>query len=88
MLMISLIALFNPLCIFLPISAVLFVTFFVYSAYEALSQGLGVHVLGAVLFIGGMLCFLMGVMRDQISAIRLERFEVTLCPPRQRRSLR
>jgi glycosyltransferase involved in cell wall biosynthesis len=80
MLMVSLIALFNPLRIFLPVSALLFVTSFVYSAYEAFAKGLGVPVLGAVLFIGGMLSFLMGVMCDQISAIRLERFEGFVTP--------
>ena len=75
LLILRIIALFDPLRIFLPASAFLMAFATVYSLYEAFTRGLGVPVLGAVIFIGGMTTFFMGIICDQISAVRLERFE-------------
>lgn len=74
MLMTRLIALFDPLRIFLPVSGVLVGLGIVYSILEALIHGLGVPVLGGIMIIGGLLCFFLGIVCDQISALRLERF--------------
>lgn len=75
LLIVRIIALFDPLRIFLPISLVLIVVSILYSGYEIIRLSLGIPVLGAVLFIGGVLCFLLGILSDQISALRLERLE-------------
>ncbi len=75
LLILRIIALFDPMRIFLPTAALLMAFATVYSLYEAFASGLGVPVLGAVLFIGGMTIFFMGIICDQISAVRLERFE-------------
>jgi glycosyltransferase involved in cell wall biosynthesis len=75
MLIIRLVALFDPLRIFLPTAIVLMVVSLIYSVYEAIRWGLGVPVAGATVFIGGMLCFFLGIICDQVSALRLERFE-------------
>jgi glycosyltransferase involved in cell wall biosynthesis len=75
MLMTRLIALFDPLRIFMPIAGVLISVSVVYSLLEAIGSGKGVPVLGATLFTGGLITFLMGILCDQISALRLERFE-------------
>ena len=78
LLMTRLISLFDPLRIFLPPALAMILFSITYSLYEALSKGLGVPVLGAVLFIGGVLCFFLGIVCDQVSALRLERFGNTL----------
>lgn len=70
-LMTRMIALFNPLRLFLPVAITFMVISLVYSLYEALLNGMGVPVLGSMLFVGGVLAFLMGVMSDQIASLRL-----------------
>ena len=52
----------------------MFVTGVLYSGYVAFSEGLGIPVLGAVLFLGALQAFLLGVVSDQISAMRLSGF--------------
>ncbi len=74
-LLIRLIALFEPLRIFVPISGYMMGLSVLYSFYEMVVSGLGVPVLGAVTFIGGLTIFLIGILCDQISAMRLERYE-------------
>ena len=78
LLMLRLSALFDPLRIFIPTSLMLLAVSVVYSIVEALIVGLGVPVLGATMFIGGMLLFFLGIVCDQISALRLERFTAPL----------
>ena len=73
-LIIQLIALFNPLRIFLPLAGFMIAFSLIYSLYVALVEGFGVPVLGAVLFLGGIQVFLLGVISDQISSLRLSRF--------------
>ncbi|MGP9820437.1 glycosyltransferase family 2 protein [Salinarimonas sp. NSM] len=75
LLMIRLTTLLDPLRVFLPVAAVLTGFAVVYSLAMALAVGEGVPVLGGVAALGGLLVFLMGIIADQISALRLERFE-------------
>ncbi len=75
-LIIRLIAQFDPLRVFLPISLFLFLFSFSYSLWEVITkQGLGIPLFGAVAGIGGLIVFFMGILCDQVSAIRLERYE-------------
>lgn len=74
LLMLRLSALFDPLRIFVPASLCLFGVSIVYSLWEAFTVGLGVPVLGATVLIGSMILFFLGIVCDQISALRLERF--------------
>ena len=73
--MIRLIALFDPLRIFLSFSLALFITAVGYSAFEISFRGLGVPVFGAVLLLSSVLFFALGIISDQISQLRLERYE-------------
>jgi glycosyltransferase involved in cell wall biosynthesis len=73
--MVRIIALFDPLRIFLPSAIFLIVVGGGYSLYEALAYRLGVPILGALLVLVGFVCFLLGIICDQISAMRIERFE-------------
>lgn len=75
LLLIRMIALFNPLRVFGPVSLALILFSFVYSILEVITKGLGIPVLGATLFTGGMLTFMVGIVCDQISFMRLEQFE-------------
>ncbi|MBI5461242.1 MAG: glycosyltransferase family 2 protein [Gammaproteobacteria bacterium] len=75
MLILRLIALFNPMRVFLPISLGTIALSLIYSLVEVLRVGLGIPVLGAIMFIGGLQFFLIGIVCDQVSALRLERFE-------------
>lgn len=71
MLMLRLIAVFNPLRIFLPPAFLLMIIAIFYSINEAVVNGLGIPVLGGIMFISGLLLFFMGILCDQISALRL-----------------
>ena len=73
-LLVRLIALFNPLRIFLPLSGALVALSLIYSLYVAIIEGAGIPVLGAVMLIGGLQAFLLGVVCDQISSLRLSSF--------------
>lgn len=72
LLIVRLTALFAPLRVFLPTSLLLAGTGFVYSVWEAVTEGAGVPVLGATLVINGLLVFLFGILSDQVSALRLD----------------
>lgn len=72
MLMLRMIALFNPLRVFLPLSLSIMFLSTVYSIYEICLRDLGMPVFGATIFICGLLCFLIGIVCDQISSLRLE----------------
>jgi glycosyltransferase involved in cell wall biosynthesis len=75
MLIIRVITLFDPLYVFLPISLFLAVFGVLYSMIIALVQGGGVPVMGATLFLTGVLVFFMGILADQVSATRLQGIE-------------
>ena len=74
MLIVRLMALFNPLQVFLPIAISLMTLGVVYGTSKMLTKGEGIPV-GAMVFITtGLVSFLLGVVCDQISALRLERY--------------
>ena len=74
MLIVRLMALFNPLQVFLPIAISLMTLGIVYGTSKMLTKGEGIPV-GAIVFITtGLVSFLLGVVCDQISALRLERY--------------
>lgn len=72
MLILRLIVLFNPLKVFLPISFWLFAIGFVYEIIWGLYLSVPMKILpGAIIvFISGILIFSLGLLADQISAIR------------------
>jgi glycosyltransferase involved in cell wall biosynthesis len=75
MLIVRLMALFDPLQVFLPIAMGLVGLGVVYGTYKMLTKGEGIPV-GAMVFITtGLISFLLGVVCDQISALRLERYK-------------
>lgn len=76
LLILRLTVLLNPMRVFLPTSLLFLVTGVLYSAWEALTSGLGVPVLGATLVINGVVVFLFGLLSDQVSALRLERLRL------------
>lgn len=66
------IMLFSPLRVFLPVSFTMMVAALAYSAYEIIAHDQGLSVLGSTIFIGGMVTFFIGMVTDQISALRLQ----------------
>ena len=70
-LIVRLVAMFNPLKIFLPTSGFFLLFSFAYSIYEAIVNKMGIPVLGLMLFMSGVLLFFFGILCDQISALRL-----------------
>lgn len=78
LLMVRLTTLLDPLRVFLPVAMALLLLAVPYSLYSAYTFGQGIPVLGGVLAVTGLLVFFMGILADQISALRLERFEVNM----------
>ena len=72
LLIIRLIALFDPLTFFSPIAAVAFLTGLVYGTGLALWSGRGFPSAAVFIGLSGLLIFLLGIVCDQISALRLE----------------
>lgn len=77
MLILRLVALFNPIRIFGMTALTLFFLGAGYSLIEAAARGLGIPVLGAVFLITGVLVFLVGFVCDQIASLRLEFYELS-----------
>jgi hypothetical protein len=67
--------LFEAFIFFTAVSILLFVPGFVYGLYIAMTVKLGLPVLAATLMLSGVLTFLLGVICDQITELRKERFE-------------
>jgi len=61
-------ALFSPMRLFLPISAVLFYTATCYYIYTYLSLGRFTNM-GAVLYLSSLIVFLMGIISEQVSSL-------------------
>ena len=61
-------ALFSPMRLFLPISALLFITGFCYYLFTYLSEGRFTNM-SALLFTTSIITFLMGIISEQISAL-------------------
>ena len=74
LLMLRLIVLFNPLKVFLPVSIAIFLTGVAYQLYIIINEGLHVHGGAVVTLTAGVQTFLFGLMIDQISCIRREKY--------------
>lgn len=71
LLIVRIIALFDPLKVFLPASALLFLAAIAYWALDSLKLGrLNLPSGAVVLLVSAVLVFLFGVLADQVSAIR------------------
>lgn len=66
---------FKPLHFFGGIGGLMSLTGMGYGLWSAFTEGLGFPVLGAVVFLAGLQTIFMGLIMDQISAMRRERFE-------------
>jgi glycosyltransferase involved in cell wall biosynthesis len=75
MLIVRLMALFDPLQVFLPIALGLVAVGLVYGIWKAVTKGEGVPVAAMLAVTTGLISFLLGVVCDQISALRLERYK-------------
>ena len=69
--------LFQAFQAFSILAALLFGTGTVYGLYVALTHGLGFPALAVVLVISGVIVFLIGLLTDQVVALRMERLEET-----------
>jgi glycosyltransferase involved in cell wall biosynthesis len=74
-LLLRMLILFEAFIFFTAVSILLFVPGFVYGLYIAMTVKLGLPVLAATLMLSGVLTFLLGVICDQITELRKERFE-------------
>jgi glycosyltransferase involved in cell wall biosynthesis len=70
------IMLFSPLRVFLPVSLFMVFSAIVYSVYEILVNDQGLSVLGSTIFVGGIIVFFIGMVTDQISALRMQLLEI------------
>lgn len=68
--------LFSPLKLFLPVSAVFFMTGFVYYLYTYLTVGRFTNM-SALLFISAVFTFLIGIVSEQISALHYKHIDTT-----------
>ncbi len=67
--------LFKPLHFFGAVGLAMSLSGLGYSLWSALTEGLGFPVLGAVVLLSGIQMMFLGLIMDQISAMRRERFE-------------
>ncbi|MHC4637843.1 MAG: glycosyltransferase family 2 protein [Planctomycetota bacterium] len=74
LLMLRLIVLFNPLKVFMPVSLFFILTGTIYQIFIFITEGLHVHGGAVVTLIAGIQIFLFGLMIDQISSIRREKY--------------
>jgi len=65
----NILILFNPLKIFLPTSFFLFIVGVIWS-YRSFRQGLGISIGGSLIITTGILVFFLGLIAEQLSAIR------------------
>ncbi|MCX5753036.1 MAG: glycosyltransferase family 2 protein [Candidatus Krumholzibacteria bacterium] len=72
MLIVRVIVLFNPLKVFMPVSLVLFLAGTIFSIYGIIAFG-RVPNTGVLTILSSIILFFMGILADQISAIRRER---------------
>ena len=75
LLIMRLVALFNPMRIFNLVAASLLTLGSVYSVAEIVMRGLGMPVFGAVVLIASTMIFLIGLVCDQIATLRLEVYD-------------
>lgn len=71
LLIIRIIALFDPLKVFLPTSAIMFVIGILYWIYDSYSLGrLNIPTGAMILLVSAVMVFMFGILADQVSAIR------------------
>lgn len=75
MLILRILLLFNPMRFFLPCSTLFIFLGVVYGAYKLYDTGTGLSVGSLLIIFVGLLSFIFGLLCDQISSLRLERFE-------------
>jgi glycosyltransferase involved in cell wall biosynthesis len=75
LLILHLVVLFNPLKFFLPLSVGLSAAGLIYGVVRALGSGRGFPTLAGVVVLVGVQTFLFGLLADQISALRKQRYE-------------
>ena len=76
LLVLRILLLFKPLHFFGSVGLVTALLGFIYGVWSTFSEGLGFPVLGAVLFLFGVQTIFWGLVVDQISAMRRERFDL------------
>lgn len=76
MLIVRLITLFNPLKIFMPISFLLMLLGVAYQVYIFATTGLHIEGGSLITILSGLIIFFVGILADQISAMRLESFSM------------
>jgi len=74
LLMLRLIVLFNPLKVFMPVAIASIATGLAYQVFILFKDGWHVHGGAIIAFTAGVQAFLFGLMIDQISAIRREKY--------------
>lgn len=67
--------LFRPMRFFFSVGLIFFVVGLVYGVWTTFSEGIGFPVFGAVLVLAGIIIVMLGLITDQISQLRLEKFE-------------
>lgn len=75
MLILRIFLIFKPLHFFGAIGGIVFICGLIYSLQISLMEGGGFPVLGAVVLLTGVQVMLLGLVMDQVSALRRERFE-------------
>ncbi len=70
------IMLFSPLRVFIPVAITMIVVAVAYSIYEMILNRQGLSVLGSTVFVGGVVTFFIGMVTDQISALRMQLLEM------------
>lgn len=75
MLILHLVNMFRPLRFYMPVSLGFFLTGLGYGVTRALIRGQGIPTLAAVLMFLGVQSFFFGLLADQLSAMRKERYE-------------
>lgn len=75
MLILRLITLFDPMRVYLPVSFICIFGAFIYQIMNIISYGF--HIVGGTIiaFLIGVLIFLFGLLADQVSSLRLEKYE-------------
>ena len=74
-LILRLCTLFNPLRIFIPMSMIMWMAGVVLGLHGILNEGVTIGAPSMLAFVTGLLLFGIGLLSDQVSQIRLERFE-------------
>ncbi len=70
------IMLFSPLRVFIPVAMSMILVAMAYSIYEIILNRQGLSVLGSTVFVGGVVTFFIGMVTDQISALRMQLLEM------------